>query len=213
MKDSTTSKHSIAHFYRDVEIWPRLNPSIVLLPSPRPLLAATSKTMFMGGPSKLHLTALLHRLHWIAGQRCYVKVQVNNETKKTVKGLSLTLIRTTTVFRPHPHLDAVAKSGGNGGEIDMDACQTTTSTKQVMECTLDMGQRGAKGHASAKGWWTGVGPGERLVFSHFIPLPVRSSPCRPRLTNANGTMLVISQMRCPCLEGASLKWNTPFVSV
>jgi hypothetical protein len=95
----------------------------------------------------------------------------------------------------------------------MDACQTTTSSKQVMECTLEMGQRGAKGHASAKGWWTGVGPGERLDFSHFISLPVRFLPICSHCINANGIMATSSQTRCLYLEESSWKWNTACESV
>jgi hypothetical protein len=174
VKDPVTSKLSVAHFYRDVEIWPRLNPSAVLLPLPQPLTYTASKALFMGGPSEIHLTVVLHRLYWVAGQRCYAKIYINNETKKTVRSVTFTLVRTTTVFRPRPHLDAL-RNGVGEEDIDMDACQTTTTTKQVENCTLDMGQRGAKGHASAKGWWTGVAPGEKLDFSHFILLPASCS--------------------------------------
>ncbi|EGN93144.1 hypothetical protein SERLA73DRAFT_163658 [Serpula lacrymans var. lacrymans S7.3] len=166
IKDALTSKQSIAHFYRHCEIWPRLNPDTVLAPAPRPLVAEASKSLFMGGSGKIKLTAKLHRLYWVAGQHCSVKIRVINDTKKAIKSATITLIRTTTIFRPHPHLDA-----GNGRTIDPDACQTTTMRKQVAESTLGMGQRCVKGHASAKGWWTGVDPGEALEFAHSIVLP------------------------------------------
>lgn len=117
--------------------------------------------------NKVKVTALLPRLTWVAGQRCYVRVSVANETKKTVKSLALALIRTITVFRPRPALDA-----GNAASVDPDACQTSTAQKVITETILEMSQRSGKGHASAKGWWTGVSPGQELDFSHYILLPV-----------------------------------------
>lgn len=120
----------------------------------------------MGGSGKARLTALLHRLYWVAGQRCYVKLFVENETKKTIKRVSIALVRKTTMFRPSPGLDT-------GNMHDPDACQTATSYKEVTESTLEMAQRVTKGHASTKGWWTGVAAGQTLEFSHFVLLPVR----------------------------------------
>lgn len=131
---------------------------------------STSRGLFRGGSGKVDMTASLHRLHWIAGQQCYINVSVTNRTKKTIKSLTLSLLRSTVIFKPDLRLDALA---GNH-DVDPDACQTSTSQKQVSESVLEMGQRGARGHASAKGWWTGVSPGEHLNFSHFIALPVFS---------------------------------------
>ena len=171
--DPVTGKRSIAHFYRNCEIWPRLNPSFVLASTTGPIRATASKTLFMGGNGKVTLTAMLHRLHWIAGQKCFVKVSVVNHTKKTIRSLILSLVRTTVCFKPHPHLDALPYSREDSA--DPDACQTSTMQKQVSESILEMGERGSKGHASAKGWWTGVSPGEDMTFSHFILLPVSCS--------------------------------------
>jgi hypothetical protein len=53
-------------------------------------------------PGKLKLTASLHREIWIAGQRCYVKVFVANDTTKKVKNVTLSLIRVDTIFRLNP---------------------------------------------------------------------------------------------------------------
>lgn len=170
VKESETSKRSVAHFYRNCEIWPAFDPFTVLAPSPRPIHVSCAKKLFMGGSGKLRMTAEIHRGTWVAGQRCYVKVTARNETKKTVKSLVLSLIRTTTIFRPKPHLDAAASDSDLGG--DPDACQTSTTQKQVAETTLISGHRGTKGRVSAKGWWTGVEPGETISFTHFILLPV-----------------------------------------
>jgi hypothetical protein len=137
----------------------------VLVTAPRPLLAQTSKSVFLGGKGKISLTAQLHRLHWIAGQRCYLKFSVTNDTKKIVKSLTLALIRTTTVFRPHPYLDALP------GSADPDACQTSTTRKQVACNVLEISHGGERGHASAKGWWTGIPANQKLDFSHFLLLP------------------------------------------
>ena len=170
VKDNDTDKKSIAHFYRNCEVWPRLNPSVILAPAPTPLQASTSKSLFMGGNGKLRLTATLHRLHWIAGQQCCIQVSVKNDTKKTVKSLTLTLIRTTVIFRPRPQLDALPPTHDHS--TDPDACQTSTTQKQIAETTLEMGSRCTRGRVSAKGWWTGITPGESLRFSHFLSLPV-----------------------------------------
>lgn len=93
-----------------------------------------------------------------------------------IKTLTLSLVRTTTVFRPRPWLDA-----GNGhdpdapGELDLDpdACQTQTTRKKVAESTLEMGKKGNKG-VTAKGSWMGVDGGETADFSHFLLVPVRT---------------------------------------
>ena len=121
---------------------------------------------------KVKLTAQLHRMAWIAGQRCYVNVAVANDTKKTVKSFTLTLIRSTTMFKPTPELDAeLARS------VDPDACQTTTMHKAVSETSLEIAESATKGRASAKGWWTGVGPGQESSFSHYILIPVSFVHC------------------------------------
>ncbi|KAH9937212.1 uncharacterized protein B0H18DRAFT_969591 [Fomitopsis serialis] len=178
VKDPKTGKRSIAHFFRNCEIWPRLNASILLASAPRPLQVTTTKSLAMlSNERKVKLTAQLHRLTWVAGQRCYVNVSVVNDTKKTVKTLTLMLVRSTTMFRPTPELDA-----GRARSVDPDACQTTTLHKVVAENVLEMAQPGTKGRASAKGWWTGVGPGKELSFSHYILIPPEAlSVTRSRL--------------------------------
>ncbi|RDX50472.1 hypothetical protein OH76DRAFT_1482249 [Lentinus brumalis] len=167
VKDSQTGKRSIAHFYRDCEVWPRMNPSVVLANAPRPIQASTAKSLsVIGNGSKLKLTAMLHRMTWIAGQRCAVRIWIANETKKSIKSVTLTLVRTTTLFKPKPHLDP-----GDRMSIDPDACQTATTHKVVGEALLERSHSIAKGHASAQGWWTGVQPGQEAQFSHWIVIP------------------------------------------
>lgn len=169
VKDSQSGKRSIAHFYRDCQVWPRLNPTIVLASAPRPIHASTAKSLgVIRGASKMKLTAMLHRMSWIAGQRCFVRICIANDTKKTVKTVVLTLVRTLTLFKPKPHLDP-----GNGLTVDPDACQTATTHKVVAESALERSHSIAKGHASADGWWTGVPAGQEAQFSHWILIPVR----------------------------------------
>ncbi|KAF8899044.1 hypothetical protein BD779DRAFT_1486738 [Infundibulicybe gibba] len=164
-QDQSTSQRSIAHFY-------------------------PFQNSLYGGAGKLTLTASIHRLHWIAGQQCLVNIQVTNDTKKTVKSLTLSLLRSTIVFKPHPHLDALP--GGVSHGMDPDACQTSTTQKNIAESTLEMGQRGARGHASAKGWWTGVRPGERQEFAHFILIPPDAlSVTRGRLLEVEHSLRVL----------------------
>ncbi|KIL71663.1 hypothetical protein M378DRAFT_38633, partial [Amanita muscaria Koide BX008] len=167
VKDNETGKQSVAHFYRTCEVWPRLDLMRFLSPAPRPLRATTSKSPFMGGEGKLILTAGLVRLYWVSGQQCFVQLGIQNETKKTVTCVTLGLLRNTVIFRPQPQLDALPVCG------DPDACQTSTTTKIVAESILEAGDKATRGHASAKGWWTGVPPKSSMDFSHSIIIPTK----------------------------------------
>ncbi|TBU63684.1 hypothetical protein BD310DRAFT_964597 [Dichomitus squalens] len=165
VKDSKTSKRSIAHFYRDCQVWPRLQVDGVLASAPRPIQASTARSIsVIGGGNKLKLTAMLHRLTWIAGQRCYVRICIGNETKKTVKTVTLSLVRTTSLFKSNPEPDDHAALG-------KDICQTTVTHKIVAETTLERSSPATKNHASAEGWWTGVQALQEVYFSHHILLP------------------------------------------
>ncbi|KAJ3844951.1 hypothetical protein F5878DRAFT_636975 [Lentinula raphanica] len=167
VKEIETDRRSIAHFYRDCEVWPRLNPSAILSPAAQPIRETAAKSLFMGGSGKVGLTATLHRIYWVAGQQCCVKVRIINKSKKTIKNLSLTLLRSTVAYKPNPSLDVEGSD-----EHDADACQTSTVQKQVAESVLEMGDRGhARGYASAKGWWAGVRPEETTEFCHFLLIP------------------------------------------
>lgn len=109
------------------------------------------------------LSAAVHRSTWVAGQRCYVKININNETKKAVKKLTITLVRTAKVFRPQSQ------------SLGLGTYRETTTHKEVAETVLEMAQRGTKGHASTKGWFSGVEPGQSAEFMHGITLPVNRS--------------------------------------
>lgn len=91
-----------------------------------------------------------------------------------IKFLNLSLVRITTVFRPRPWLNSGNAHDQNGeDDVDPDACQTQTTKKKVSESTLEMGKKGAKGVATAKGSWLGVDGGENASVSHFVVVPVR----------------------------------------
>jgi hypothetical protein len=94
-------------------------------------------------------------------------------TVKQIKSLTLSLVRTTTIFRPRPYLDAGSGYDGTSpdGDIDADACHTQTTRKKVAESTLEMGKKGSKG-VTAKGNWMGVEGGQSADFSHFLLVPV-----------------------------------------
>ncbi|KAG8881138.1 hypothetical protein FRB97_009834 [Tulasnella sp. 331] len=168
LTDPNSPVRSIAHFYRNVEIYPYLGPQI-LAPSEEPLKTQASQGLFMGGSGKVRLTVTLHRRIWVAGQRCYAHIAINNETTKKVKTLTLMLTRTMTTFQPKVELDTA--SARSPGSADIDACETSTSKKEVATCTLDMGQKGEKGCVTAKGFWTGVQGGSVVELSHFIMVP------------------------------------------
>lgn len=168
LKDAQGGNRSIAHFYRHVELFPYLNPAIVLSSAPKALQAAAEKGLFLGGSGKVRVVASLHRGTWVAGQRVYVKVNVQNATSKRINSVSLTLIRTVTLFRPKPEFNMHASAGA---DVDPDACTTSTTRKKVTEEILEMGQKGARGFVTAKGWWTGVEANSNLEFSHHLAIP------------------------------------------
>lgn len=85
LKSKTGSDRSIAHFYRHVDVFPYYNPAIILAPALKPLQAEAAKSLFMGGSGKVSLKASMHRETWVAGQRCYVDVRVENESGKRVR--------------------------------------------------------------------------------------------------------------------------------
>ncbi|PIL31698.1 hypothetical protein GSI_06401 [Ganoderma sinense ZZ0214-1] len=178
IKDSQTLKRSIAHFYRDCEVWPRLNLNVMLSTPSRPIQASSKKTLSaIGGGGQLKLTAMLHRSTWIAGQRCYVRIGLGNDTKRTVRTTVLTLIRTTTLFKYRP---VVSSNGSQSPEEK--ACQTTTTHKVVAESYLEKSRPASKHHASTEGWWAGVRAGEDACFAHHVLIPLDAlSVSRSRL--------------------------------
>ncbi|CEH19508.1 ARRESTIN DOMAIN CONTAINING PROTEIN [Ceraceosorus bombacis] len=173
LKDADGSNRSIAHFYRHVELFPYLNPAVVLSSASKPVQARASKSLFLGGSGKVHLTASLHRSTWVAGQRVYVNININNDTSKRLKNITLALVRTVVLFRPRPELDLGKSVPDKPHEayVDPDACNTATSRKKISEETLEMGQKGTKGSFTAKGWWTGVEAHKALEFSHYMRVP------------------------------------------
>ena len=84
LKSQEGTDRSIAHFYRHIELYPYLNPAIILAPAMKPLEAFTSKSLFMGGNGLVKLFASIHRSNWVAGQSCYVNLRVENDSTKKV---------------------------------------------------------------------------------------------------------------------------------
>lgn len=160
-------RRSIAHFYRNIEIWPKLDPSAILSPTLRPLQVTVCKSPPKepnGG--RIKLTALLHRLYWISGQSCRIQITVENSTKRMLKNIAISLHQTATV---HPHSISART------EMDPNSRHSMVSSKRIAESILEVGHPKTKGHASAKGWWSGVGPGQKSEFEHSILIPVRDS--------------------------------------
>ncbi|TIB39898.1 hypothetical protein E3P86_00916 [Wallemia ichthyophaga] len=164
LKNSTSSDRSIAHFYRYVTIYPLLSPSSVLAPAPVPIMQTASKPLFLGGKGPINLTASVHRPHWVAGQRCYVMITIDNNSSKRIKSVSLSLNRTIVAYKPRPYASLMVGD-------DLDACQTTTNTKRIAEEKLEIGSKGTSGHVTAKGWFRGVDSGEQLEFSSSLQVP------------------------------------------
>lgn len=154
--------HSIAHFYRPCQVWPRLDQYVTLAPAARPLMAQVAKSLFMGGSGKVRLTTQLHRLNWVAGQRCYVKIKVDNNCKKTVNRITLALIRTTSVS---------CSQRSNASSYDLEE-QTTTTNKVVAIENIDLMER-ERGQAGASGW---ISAGlKSFTLVHYVIIPVRLS--------------------------------------
>lgn len=164
--DPSNGKRSIAHFYRDCEIWPALDLLKTFAPAPQHIQGHAAKKLFMGGDGSLSLSATLHRGIWVAGQPIHVRVQITNESRKTVRSLGLAVTCTTTIYRPSRACGLAAFEG------DADTCEIETNERKIAEATLVAGQKGTKGHASAKGWWTGVGSGECASLGHCLIIPV-----------------------------------------
>ncbi|KAJ9480194.1 Arrestin_C domain-containing protein [Pseudozyma hubeiensis] len=169
LKSSSGSNRSIAHFYRHVDLFPYLNPAVVLSSAVKPIQATSSKGLFLGGSGKVHLMASLHRNTWVAGQRVYINVGVQNDTSKKINGMTLSLIRTVTLYKPRPELNVSVAAARR--ELDPDACQTSTTRKKIAEEELEMGQKGSRGVVTARGWWTGVEAGQRVESTHYMQIP------------------------------------------
>ena len=173
IKDPDTNQLSLAHFYRACSIWPSLSIHDVLVPSTRPLVSTAAMALSQGGlRRKLKLSARVPRLSYFSGQRCHVHVQILNDTYKTVRSMRLTLIRTTTVYRP--------QSGKRNRRDQSDNTTASYQTKAFVdamaESRLAMAERTTRKCASSRGWWVGVGPQERTGFTHSILIPVCPYP-------------------------------------
>ncbi|GAA6057651.1 hypothetical protein JCM3770_000281 [Rhodotorula araucariae] len=191
LKGKDGADRSIAHFYRHVEVYPYFNPALALAPSVTPLTAEGSKSLFMGGSGLVTLRARLHRETWVAGQRCYVEVRVENESSKKIKALTLALIRTTSVHRSAARPSSHSSHDPYGFGVEAvpasasEPTQTQTTRKKVAETTLELGKKGTKG-VTAKGSWLGVEAGEVADFSPSFLIP------EDALTISRGRHLEIS---------------------
>ena len=131
-------------------------------------------TLFRSGSrSKLKLSARLPRPSYFAGQRCYVHVQILNDTRKTVRSLRLILIRTTTVYRPRSGKGIRREEDDNNDHVSGSSYQSKAFVDEISESRLAMAEPTTRMCASSKGWWAGVSPQERTAFIHSILIPVR----------------------------------------
>ncbi|BGO97804.1 hypothetical protein NBRC10513v2_001800 [Rhodotorula toruloides] len=174
LKSKNGSDRSIAHFYRHVDVFPYFNPALVLAPAVAPLSEEASKAVFMGGNGRVSLRATMHRGIWVAGQRCYVNVRVENESSKKVKALTLSLIRTTAIYRSDIKPSPVASPDLYGFVVDKGASSSKgllqSTKKKVADMTLEVGKKGTKG-VTAKGTWLGVEAGECADFAPSLLVP------------------------------------------
>ena len=168
MKDPDTSRLSLAHFYRQCSIWPGLSLQELLVPSTRPLVSTAVLSVPQGGSySKLRLTARVPRPSYFAGQSCYVHIRIENNTQRTVRSLCMTLIRTTTIYRPRPG------RRNDGEKTDEHKFMVKTVVDEISENRLVMAHRTTRRVASSRGWWMGVNPDGKTAFTHCVLVPVR----------------------------------------
>ncbi|KAF9056104.1 hypothetical protein BJ165DRAFT_478320 [Panaeolus papilionaceus] len=150
VKYPVSRKQSIAHFFRECVLWPKVDPQKVLHPQTRPIQVTTSE-------GDIHLTASLYPPTWVAGQDCRIKVVIKNASQTPIKSLEIGLFNSITVFHPPP-------------------CQPGKeeehTTIQLSKATLKVKHHSTPGHATAKGWWSGVKPGETRTVYHSILIPV-----------------------------------------
>ncbi|KAG8744642.1 hypothetical protein FRC10_009675 [Ceratobasidium sp. 414] len=160
-KHAKLASVSIAHFYRNVELWPTYGPMALHSAEEHPALgqtgtvsSRTAQGLLFGGVGMLHLTAVLHRKVWLAGQKCTVYIGAWNETKKSIKTVTLAIIRKATIARPNQ--------------------STSSNRKQIAEVTLDAVRGPTFGPVTGKGWWAGIEPGATCELSHPIDIPADS---------------------------------------
>jgi hypothetical protein len=171
IKDPETNGLSLAHFYRQCSIWPGLSHQELLVPSTRPLVSTAVLSVPQGGSySKLRLVAQVPRPSYFAGQSCYVHIQIANSTQRTVRSLCMTLIRTTTIYRPW---SGRRNHGGKTDEHITNKYVVKTVIDEISESRLVVADRTTRRAASSRGWWTGVNPDEETAFTHCILVPVR----------------------------------------
>ncbi|SOV06021.1 uncharacterized protein UDID_19255 [Ustilago sp. UG-2017a] len=175
LKSASGANRSIAHFYRHVDLFPYLNPAVILSSALKPIQVTSSKGLFLGGSGKVHLMASLHRNTWVAGQRVYINVGIQNDTSKKINGMTLSLIRTVTLYKSRQELDMDNHSARR--ELDSDACQTSTTRKKIAEEELEMGQKGSRGVVTARHvevvYSIKVSIGSSLSSVVSVELPVR----------------------------------------
>ncbi|KAI9512501.1 hypothetical protein F5148DRAFT_973425 [Russula earlei] len=168
IKDADTNQLSLTHFYRTCSIWPSFSIHDVLVPSTRPLVSTAAMTLSQRDlRRKLKLSARVPRPYYFSGQRCYVHIQITNDTHKSVRLLRLTLIRTTTMYRPQ---SGKANCGDERDDV-FSSSRTKSFIDEMSESRLTMAERTTRGCASSKGWWAGVGPQERTAFTFNILIP------------------------------------------
>lgn len=88
-----------------------------------------------------------------------------------MKSLTFALHRNTTTFRILPQLNP-GDGSQDPADVDIDACETSSSHKKLVEVTLEAGTRASKGAATGKGWWLGVDGKTECEITYGIPIPV-----------------------------------------
>jgi hypothetical protein len=88
-----------------------------------------------------------------------------------VRSLRLTLICTTTVYRPQSGKENRGEDHDNDHHVSNNY-QSKAFVDEISESRLAMAEPTTRRCASSKGWWAGVSPQERTAFTHNILIPV-----------------------------------------
>ncbi|KAL1411879.1 hypothetical protein Q8F55_002861 [Vanrija albida] len=156
----TKNKRAIAHFYRPVVILPYHNPAVALGPLRSPLFAQTTGTLgwALGGEKgRVNLVATLGRQIWVAGQRVWAEITVENNSNKKITKYSAAIIQTVETWGV----------GVKGGKPTISTARNKISEETVEADFMDVGS----GHVTGKGWWTGLEPGESNRWDISVPIP------------------------------------------
>ncbi|ORY82147.1 hypothetical protein BCR37DRAFT_37436 [Protomyces lactucae-debilis] len=143
---------------RPIKLYPCLNPTKALIPTPAPIDASEEGKLRFGGKETLKIAARIHRPSWIAGQTAFVEVHITNDSKRKVNKIQLDLVR---------HLSFFKNSAATAGFQSVD-CRVPERT---LTKTISSNATSIKSDKSNNAYWKGVKHGGRDTIQCQIHVP------------------------------------------